>query len=111
VNSLKDEKSDLLTQITSLSEELELSKKRLLTNNTEQSIPPTEGEEKPSTTSHAASNVSESKSNDSGVGLSDSLQNGPRLSDTEGSPTEDERNGPEINQVCKGLVGEMRILK
>ena len=106
VNNLKDEKTELLTQITGLNDELALSKQRLLTNNTEQNISTTEVEENASSTSQATGNNSDNKSNDSGVGLSDSLQNGPRVSDTEGSPTEDERNESETTQVCARFVGK-----
>ncbi|CAB3998176.1 lisH domain and HEAT repeat-containing KIAA1468 homolog isoform X2, partial [Paramuricea clavata] len=100
MSNLTDEKSNLVTQITTLTDELAQSKQRLLTNNSEQTIiPAPELAEDSSSSSQTTSSIPDNKSNDSGVGLSDSLQNGPRLSDTEGNSVEDERNEEETPQV------------
>ena len=118
MSNLKDENTDLLTQIANLTEELTQSKQSLLTNNTEQNIPLAEVEETSSNNSQAASNISDNKSNDSGLGLSDSLQNGPRLSDTEGNSVEDEKNEEVSPQVrtyfvkngCRLIVFELPFI-
>jgi hypothetical protein len=106
MSNLTDEKSNLVKQMTTLTDELAQSKQRLLTNNSEQTVmPATEVAEDSSGSSQTTSSIPDNKSNDSGVGLSDSLQNGPRLSDTEGNSVEDERNEVETPQVLTGGFG------
>ena len=95
MNNLVNEKSDLLTQIDNLTEELAQSKQKLLSENTEQNVTPSLVVDESQTTS----SIPDSKSNDSGVGLSESLQNGPRLSNVEGNSTEDEKSEPVVAQV------------
>ena len=97
MNNLTEEKTDLMTQINNLTEELEQSKQG--TNSSEQNIRATEIEETSSSNAQSTSSIPDNKSNDSGVGLSESLQNGPRLYDTEGNALEDDRNGLETQQV------------
>ena len=97
MNNLTGEKADLMTQINNLTEELAQSKQR--TMNSEQNISTTELEETSSNNPQSASSIPDNKSNDSGVGLSESLQNGPRSYDTEGNALEDDKNGQDTQQV------------
>ena len=93
ISSLTEEKADLLTKIANLTEELTHATQRLSTNDTDQDLSPV-GVEATSTpdNSQAAIDNHDNKCNDSGLGLSESLQNGPRLAPTDENCVDDEKN-------------------
>lgn len=97
MDDLVEEKSELMTQITSLREELIQSRKELLMNSAQQTIIPDSNNVQTS-----RSSILENNENDSGVGLSDnsdSLLNGQQYNDMGGNHVVDERNEVETPQV------------
>ncbi|XP_028391944.1 RAB11-binding protein RELCH-like [Dendronephthya gigantea] len=94
ISSLTEEKADLLTQIANLTEELAQTTQRLsTTDNADQDVSSAEVEASSTPDiSQTANGDRDNKCNDSGLGLSESLQNGPRLTPAEENCVDNDRN-------------------